>query len=217
MSVRLNLRSLACDMKPLRPGSCLPLHHLPPSQLPQALSFTHPQYFATSKYRHPRISSPTLCICHLPHAFQDPVLSPLPSVSSPWALCPYHPLKLISKASLQPHAYNMILLDCILFITVSSGPRTICDPESAHNEYPRRKWMKNTKARGLQDLKVHLGRYQEPGETSHTWETSHTCRVITHLERHHVPGKTSYTWKDITHLERQHTPGRHHAPEETLL
>lgn len=77
--------------------------------------------------------------------------------------------------------------------------------------------MKNTKARGLQDLKVHLGRYQEPGETSHTWETSHTCRVITHLERHHVPGKTSYTWKDITHLERQHTPGRHHAPEETLL
>lgn len=88
---KTHLISSACYMKPPSPGSCLPLHHLPSSQVPQELSFTHPQYFATSRYQHPRISSPALCICRLPTTPQEPVLSPPPSVSSPWALSPVHP------------------------------------------------------------------------------------------------------------------------------
>lgn len=194
MSAKVDFRSLACYTQHPSPGSCLPLHHLLPSQLHQVLSFNHSQFFATSRHQQPGMSSLALCICHLfsiPHLL---LLSLLSSTSSPLAFCPVP-----SSKTYFPSFTATTCLQLDFYWTVSYLSLYLCDP--AHNEYLRRKWVKNTTAGNLQDLRVYLGRHHI---SSHhvLEETSHIWGDITHLGRHHTRGKTSHTWRDITHLGR---------------
>lgn len=181
MSVRVDLTSLVCYTQHPSPDSCLPLHHLLPSQLHQVLSFNHSRFFATSRHQQPGMSSLALCVCHLfsiPHLL---LLSLLSSTSSPLALCPVP-----SSKTYIPSFTATTCLRPDFYWTVSYLSLHLCDPDlHTMTIWGGNEWS-IPQLENLQDLRVYLERH-------HITNTTCTWRDITLLGWHHTLRETSYT------------------------